>query len=204
MTKWIENPEGGRDRGPRALARAWVEVLIRPGRFFRTGVAPGDQAPGLTFFMTVVLVAEATRYALVENAYPELPVVWPLEALFWLSLVVLLVAPLGLHAGAAVQTLLLLPTVRDRAGISQTVQVIAYSSAPCVFVGIPIPEVRVLCTAYSAVLLILGLFVVNGTSVLRAVAAGTIPAALVFGYGFRGFRAFGELDGSSASLFTFS
>ncbi|OYR96216.1 hypothetical protein DJ71_01240, partial [Halorubrum sp. E3] len=53
VTSWIENPEGGRARGPRALARAWVEALIRPRRLFANGVSPGDQAPALTFAVAV-------------------------------------------------------------------------------------------------------------------------------------------------------
>ncbi|MCU4740365.1 YIP1 family protein [Halobacteria archaeon AArc-m2/3/4] len=193
MTTWIENPEGGRDRGPRALARAWFEVLVRPRRFFRVGVSPGDQAPGLTFLVVVVCCAETTRYVLVPDAYPALPVSPTLAAAFWLSLVVLLVAPLALHFTAALQTLLLVPTVRDRAGISQTVQVLAYSTAPCVFAGVPVPELRVLCAGYGALLLILGLRIVHETSWIRAMLAGGLPAALVFGYGFRGFAALGDL-----------
>lgn len=193
MTTWIEDPTGGRDRGPRALGRAWFEVMVRPRRFFRTGVAPGDQAPGLTFLLVVVACVEATRYALEADAYPSLSVAWPLEAAFWLSLVVLLVAPLSLHAVAAVQTLLLMATVPDRTGVSQTVQVLAYATAPCVFAGIPIPIVRVLCAAYGAVLLIVGLRVVHGTTLGRAVLAGAIPAALIFGYGFRGASALAAL-----------
>ncbi|WP_276254050.1 YIP1 family protein [Halomontanus rarus] len=192
MTTWIENPEGGRDRGPRALARAWLEVLIRPRRFFRVGVSPGDQAPGLTFLMAVVCCAETTRYVLVPDTYPSLPVTPALAAVFWLSLVVLLVAPLSLHFTAALQTLLLVPTVPDRAGISQTVQVLAYSTAPCVFAGVPVPELRVLCAGYGAFLLLLGIRVVNETSWIRAILAGSVPAALVFGYGFRGFAALSD------------
>ncbi len=189
MTQWIENPSGGRDRGVRALARAWLEVLVRPRRFFRVGVAPGDQAPGLVFLMTVVLVSETSRYLLVEGAYPSLPIARPLEGAFWLSLVVLFVAPLSLHLVSAVQTLFLALFVPDRAGISQTVQVIAYSTAPCVFAGIPVPGVRLVCAAYGAVLLIVGLQVVHETSLVRATLAGVVPAALVFGSGFHGFAA---------------
>ncbi len=68
MTQWVENPTGGRDRGPTALVRAWVEILRRPRRVFRTGVAPGDQAPGLVFAATVVLFEEVSRYAVVNLA----------------------------------------------------------------------------------------------------------------------------------------
>ena len=203
MTQWVDALEGGRDRGPRALARAWLEVLIRPRRFFRVGIAPGDQAPGLTFLMAVVLVSETTRYVLVEDAYPSLPVSPILEAAFLLSLVVLLVAPLALHFITALQTLLLLFVVEDRAGVSQTVQVIAYASAPCVVVGIPSPELRLIATGYGAVLLILGLRIVHDTSVLRAIVAGAIPAAIVFGYGFRGFAAARDV-GLTETLVLFS
>ncbi|WP_255167236.1 YIP1 family protein [Natrononativus amylolyticus] len=192
MTRWIENPEGGRDRGPRALARAWVEVLVRPWRFFRAAVSPGDQAPGLTFLMTVVLVSETTRFLLVPGVYSLEGVSRPIAGLFWLSLVVLLVAPLALHLVSALQTLVLMVVVEDRAGISQTVQVIAYSTAPCALAGIPVPELRALLACYGAVLLIVGLRIVHDTSLLRATVAGAVPAALVFGYGFRGFDALGN------------
>jgi len=188
VTQWVEEPTGGRERGPVALAQAWVEVLVRPRRFFRTGVAPGDQAPGLVFAACVVLVEEASRLALVPNA----PVVagWPVASrLFVLAVAVVLVAPLALHLVAAIQTLLLRAVVPDRAGISETVQVIAYASAPCVFAGVPIPAVRVVCGVYGAALLVIGLAVVHGTSLPRATLVGVIPAALVFGYGFRGFAA---------------
>ncbi|MFP8958714.1 YIP1 family protein [Natrialbaceae archaeon A-CW3] len=196
MTQWIDDPQGGRARGPRALARAWLEVLVRPGRFFRTGVAPGDQAPGLTFLLTVVLVAATSRYVLTPEVYPSIPVSPVLEGLFWISLLVFLVAPLGLHLLAAVQTLFLMIVARQRAGISQTVQVIAYATAPCVFVGIPIPAVRLLACWYGAVLLIVGLRTVHELSVVRAVLAGVVPAAILFGYGFGGFTALESVAGS--------
>jgi len=47
VTTWIENPEGGRARGPRAVVRSWGEVLVRPRRFFVTGVGPGDVLDGV-------------------------------------------------------------------------------------------------------------------------------------------------------------
>lgn len=193
MTTWIEEPEGGRERGPQAIARAWLEVCVRPRRFFEVGVAPGDQAPGLAFFVVVVCCTEATRYLLVPGAYPDLGVAPPLAAAFWLGLVVLLVAPLGLHAAAAIQTLCLMALVPDRAGVSRTVQVIAYAAAPCALAGPPVAGLRLLCTAYGAALLIAGLAVVHDVSPVRAALAGAIPAALVFGYGFRGFAAAGDL-----------
>ncbi|NEU56223.1 YIP1 family protein [Halorussus sp. MSC15.2] len=193
MTQWVENPSGGRDRGPAALARAWVEVLVSPRRFFRHGIAPGDQAPGLVFAVVVVLAEEATRFALVPGAAPTLGGRPALSALFGLALVALFVAPAVLHLTAALQTVLLMATVPDRAGTSETVQVIAYATAPCVFAGVPSPTLRAACATYGAALFVVGLREVHDTSAVRALVAGAVPAALVFGYAFRGFAALDEL-----------
>jgi hypothetical protein len=199
MTQWVEEPTGGRDRGALALVRAWFEVLVRPRRFFQSGVAPGDQAPGLVFGASVVFVEEATRIALGA----ELPVIAGrpvVSAAFVLALTVVLVAPLALHLIAAVQTLVLILVVNDRGGISETVQVLAYASAPCVLAGLPIPALRVLCGVYGTALLIYGLSVVHGTDLLRATFAGALPAALIFGYGFRAFAAGQALLGEGSAL----
>ena len=193
MTTWVEEPSGGRDRGPRALLRAWWEACAHPERFFRVGIGPGDQAPGLTFAMAVVLVEEASRLALEPTAVPAIaggPT--PAAAVLVVAVATLLVAPAALHLVAAVQTLLLVPLAPDRAGISETVQVIAYATAPCVLAGLPIPAVRVAAAVYGAFLLVTGLAVVHGLSTTRAGLAGAVPAALVFGYGFRGFAALAE------------
>jgi hypothetical protein len=199
MTQWVENPAGGRDRGPTALARAWLEVLVNPRRFFERGVAPGDQAPGLVFAGTVVLVEEATRFALVPGAAPVFGGQPALSAAFGLALATLFVAPAVLHLTAALQTVLLMFVVPDRGGISETVQAIAYATAPCVFAGIPSPTLRAACAVYGAALFVVGLRTVHDTSTPRALLAGAIPAALVFGYAFRGFAAMEELVVRTAS-----
>ncbi|MFC4359037.1 YIP1 family protein [Halobium salinum] len=195
MTTWIENPEGGRDRGPAGFARAWLEALVRPRRFFRNGIAPGDQAPGLAFGVFVALC-----YVVGLLAFSPEPVVGtetiPLvagseaaTATLLLLAVALFVAPATLHLTAALQTLLLIAIVPDRGGVSQTVQTIAYATAPCVFAGLPVPLLRVTCAAYGALLLVVGVAVVHRASPVRAVLAAAVPAALVFGYGFGGFAA---------------
>lgn len=189
MTSWVESPGGGRDRGPRGLGRAWVEVLVRPRRFFRTGVAPGDQGPGLTFAMVVIAIEEGGRLILRPAAVPPLAGGWLLSAALVVGLASLLITPVGLHLLAAVQTLLLRPVVTDRSGVSKTVQVLAYAGAPCVFAGVPIPAVRVLCMAYGGLLLALGLAIVHDTTLWRAGVAAFLPGAVIFGYGFRGFDA---------------
>ena len=190
MTQWVKHPTGGRSRGPRGVARAWANVLFRTRRFFERTVTPGDQAPALVFAMVVVLIEEAIRFALIPSVVPTFDSFTAFSAPFALGLAVLLVAPAVLHLVAAVQTLLLMALVADRAGISETVQVIAYATAPCVFAGIPVPAVRAVCTLYGAVLLIYGLSIRHRISLPRAFVAGAIPAALVFGYAFRGFAAF--------------
>ena len=189
VTQWVTDTSGGRDRGPRGIARAWIEVMVRPRRFFRSGVAPGDQAPGLIFAMIVVFFASLVHLALAD---PDLPVVGTdptLSTVLVLGLVVLLLTPLTLHLLSALQTLLLIPFARERGGISETVQVLAYATAPCVFAGVPIPEVRVVCTGYAALLLAVGIAERHDVSIGRALALSMVPAALAFGYGFGGFDA---------------
>ena len=189
MTTWIETPEGGRERGPLGIVRAWTEVLVRPRRFFRNGVAPGDQAPGLAFAVVVAAAYALGLFAFAPGAVPGITGSWALSAALALLVVALLVAPAALHLVAALQTVLLVAPVRDRAGVSETVQVIAYATAPCALAGAPIPELRAACTAYGAILLVVGLAEVHGTSAERAAIAGAIPAALVFGSAFGGFDA---------------
>ncbi|QLD87792.1 YIP1 family protein [Natronomonas salina] len=195
MTQWVENPAGGRDRGPSGLARAWVEVLVRPRRFFENGVSPGDQAPGLTFAIAVAFVAVAGRLLLAPSSlsgYERVaaatgsPVA---TAVVVLGAACFLVAPIVLHLAAALATLSLIPVVDDRAGVGETVQVIAYAAAPAVFTAVPVPAVRLLGAAYGAILLVVGLAVVHETSLPRAFLAGAVPALFVFGLALGGIAA---------------
>ncbi|PSP54403.1 hypothetical protein BRC74_00860 [Halobacteriales archaeon QH_7_68_42] len=195
MTQWVENPEGGRDRGPIALVRAWGEVLVRPRRLFRSAVAPADQAPGLAFAATVVLVEELTRVLTGTAAYPVLGNRPTASVVFWLAVATVLVAPAGLHLVAALQTVILIPFTEERAGVSETVQTLAYAGAPCVFAGLPSPEVRLLAAAYGALLLVVGMSEVHDLSLPAAAALSAVPSALVFGYAFRGFASFSGVTG---------
>lgn len=193
MTTWVDSPEGGRARGPVAVARAWAEVLARPTRFFHSGIAPGDQAPGLVFAVCVAVAFAGVRFVLDPTTIPTAFGGPGVSAGVSLLFVAVFVAPAALHLTAALQTVLLIAFVRDRAGISETVQVLAYASAPCALAGPPIPELRAACALYGAGLLVLGIREVHDTSTGRAAAATAIPAALVFGYGFRGFDAIATL-----------
>jgi Uncharacterized protein conserved in archaea len=189
VTQWVEEQTGGRDRGPVALARAWAEVLVRPRRFFETGVTPNDQVPGLVFAALVVLVEEVVRLVVLPNAYPSNPLV----AAVALGAVVVIVTPAALHIAAAAATIVLVPLAPDRAGVPETVQVIAYATAPCVFAAVPVLEVRALAVTYGAVLTVVGLSVVHRTTPVRAALAAMVPAAIAFAYGFRGVDAVGTL-----------
>ena len=195
MTQWVENPEGGRDRGPVALLRAWGEVLVRPRRLFRSAVAPADQAPGLAFAATVVLVEELTRVLTGTAAYPVLGTRPTASVVFWLAVATVLVAPAGLHLVAALQTVILIPFTEERAGVSETVQTLAYAGAPCVFAGLPSPAVRLVAAAYGALLLVVGTSEVHDLSLPAAAALSAVPSALVFGYAFRGFASFSAVTG---------
>lgn len=195
VTQWVEDPAGGRDRGPRGLARAWVEVLVRPRRFFENGVSPGDQAPGLTFAIAVAGVAVGGRLLLAPSSlsgYERVAAATgspTLSAVVVLGVACFLVAPLVLHLAAALATLSLLPVVSDRAGVGQTVQVVAYAAAPAVFTAVPFPAVRLLAAVYGSVLLVVGLSVVHDTTLPRALLAGAVPALFVFGLALGGIAA---------------
>ena len=186
MTQWVERPELGRDRGPVALVRAWIEVLVRPGTFFASKVAPGDQTPGLTFAAAVVLAGEGARIAVFDGSYPVVSGQPLASAVLWLLIVTVLIAPAGIHLTAALQTVILVATVEERAGVSETVQVICYALAPVVFVGVPSPAITSLVVVYGITLLVLGTATVHRVPVTTAVAVAAVPAILVFGYGFGG------------------
>ena len=195
VTQWVDEPGDGRPRGPRGLGRAWLEVQLRPRRFFGSGVAPGAQTPALSFAVAVTLAAVGGRlliapatlsgYARVAEATGS-PY---LTAAVVLGVAAVLVAPLVLHLGAALATLGLAALVDDRAGVSETVQVTAYAAAPGVFVAVPRPAVRVAALAYACVLFAVGLAVVHGTSRRRAALAAALPALFVFGLAFGGIAA---------------
>ncbi|MFC7236407.1 YIP1 family protein [Halosegnis marinus] len=209
MTTWVENPTGGRERGPRGLARAWIEILRRPRRFFANGVAPGDQAPGLTFAVSVALVYVATRFAFLPSARPAFFANEAASVGVGLLVAALIIAPVALHLVAALEVVILIAVVRDRAGVSETVQVIGYATAPMALagVGVPpaladvalLPEVvaawRLGLALWGAGLLWYGMATVHDTSLVRAGVAVALPAVIVFGYLFGGVFAFETLTG---------
>ena len=113
-----------------------------------------------------------------------------------LLLVGLVLAPVTLHLVAALEVVLLIAIVRDRAGVSETVQVIGYATAPMALAGVGVPPAlagtpllpeavaawRLLLALWGAILLVYGMATVHDTSVGRAGVAVAVPALLVFGY----------------------
>ncbi|MFC5972953.1 YIP1 family protein [Halomarina salina] len=202
MTQWVETPEGGRDRGPFEVVRAWVEVLLRPRRFFENGIAPGDQAPGLVFAVAVALCHVGVRLALEPDPLPGVEGRPTGLLVFAFLVAALILAPLALHLAAALQTLVFLGLgalglAKDRGGVSQTVQVVAYATAPCALSGAPIPALRVAAAAYGFVLLVVGLAVVHDLSPVVALVAALVPGAFVFAYAFGGVFALESLLGTN-------
>lgn len=179
----------GLDVGLRGFPKVWISVLVQPRDFFGREIRPGEQAPALLFAMAVVLVEETSRVALMPDAIPPVAGGRYASGLIAVVIAVLLVTPVALHLVAALQTLVLLVLAKGRAGVAETVQVVAYATAPCVLAGLPIPALRAACTAYGAVLLTVGISEVHDLESRRAMVASVVPAVFVFGYGFRGFAA---------------
>jgi len=180
-------------------------VLVRPRRFFRNGIGPGDQAPGLTFAAVVAAVYTIGWILADPGVVPAIAESVALSAVVVVLVVTALAAPVGLHLTAAVATVSVIvasvdigdrAASRDRAGVSETVQVVAYASAPLAFAGPPIPALRIVCGVYAGLLLYLGVRVVHRTTPVRALVAAVPPALLGYGVGYRVIAAIRTLAGS--------
>ena len=187
---------GGRPRGLRGIARTWVETLVRPRRAFANGITPGDQAPALTFAVAVAAAFTLGVIAFDPGAVPGVvPSSRALSGLVVFLVVVALAAPVGLHLTAALATVSVVVasveiadghfSLRDRGGVSETVQVVSYASSPMALAGPPIPELRVVCGAYAAVLLFVGFRTVHGLGPIRTAVAALPAAVLGYGVGYR-------------------
>jgi len=167
---------------------------VRPRRLFVNGVAPGDQAPALTFAIAVA-AAFTLGWLIADPAVvPGIVASVPVSALVTLLVVIVLAAPVGLHLTAAVATVSVIVAsveyddgfgLRDRGGVSETVQVVAYASSPMALAGPPIPLLRIACGAYAVALLLIGFRVVHRMTPLRTLVAGVPPALLGYGVCYR-------------------
>lgn len=184
-----------RGHGPAGVFDAWVGVVRSPRSFFDRAITPGDQRPGLVFAIAVgvVYVAGTLRFAPETVLGPDrVPVIGSSPLLTGLLLVLLTAVffvPVLLHLLAAVQTVLLAVAVDDRAGVSETVQVLAYATAPCAIAWIPFAPAQLLLAGYGAVLLAIGISSVHGTSIPAGFGLSFIPSIVVFGWLFGGVSA---------------
>jgi hypothetical protein len=190
VTTWINPSETGRDRGVRGLLKTYVSILISPKQFFDSAVVPGDQVPGLIFGVVIALGYTVGIVLVTVSAPPTVAQPEVLASVILLMAVGLIIGPITLHLAAAFQTVLLIGLAPDRGGVSETVQLIAYASAPCLFAFIQVPIIRLMTCAYAWSLLLVGIRSVHSTSRLRAIAAGGPTGALLYGGLFRGFDAF--------------
>jgi len=185
VTRWTAGGPGLRYRD---LPRVWVRLLIRPVTAFESTVTPGQQGPAAVFAVAVAAVATTTRLGVDPSLRPPIGSPWLGGALL-VGLVAVLIAPTALHLVAALETLVVVLLTDDRGGVSETVQVVAFATAPCVVAGLPSIPLRVLCTTWGAALLVGGTAVVHRTDLLRALLAGVLPAVIVFGYAYGGVEA---------------
>lgn len=188
MTTWVDTPAGGRDRGARAVARAWVEVLLRPRRFFETGIAPADQAPALTFAMAVTAASTVGMAVAVPALPPTVAGSQVAGAVVVVGVLVLLVTPIALHLTAAIGTLALAAFAPDRRGVSETVQLVGYASAPFSLAWVPVAIADVSTSiavggafAYAAGLFAIGIATRHRATPARAIAAAVPAVAFAWG-----------------------
>lgn len=168
----------------RLYLHLWASALLEPWVCFREFTVERDQTRAMGFVMVVI-----AGWALVGVLFETIshPVIggFPTASLIiWITFLVLVVAPAAIHLLALVATLVVMAIVRERAGVSQTVQVMAYAMAPAVLVPIPLASLQVILALYGGVLVVYGLRVVHETSFWRALLAGIVPAYLLYGLGF--------------------
>jgi hypothetical protein len=196
VTRWTA---GGRGIHYRELPLVWARLLAQPRTAFESTVTPGQQGPAAVFAAAVAGVATASKLAVDPSFRPPIGSPW-LGGAMLVGLVAVLIAPTALHLVAALETLVVVLLTDERGGVSETVQVVAFATAPCVFAGVPSIPLRVLCTTWGAALLIGGTAVVHRTDPVRALLAGGLPALIVFGYAYGGIEACRQVVEAGAIL----
>ncbi|MFB6186403.1 MAG: YIP1 family protein, partial [Halobacteriaceae archaeon] len=182
----------------------WVGVMQNPRKFFERVIIPGDQAPGLTFAMTVtgiyLLSLVTFRTApILSNAIQSV-----LSGVVLIGIFIAIITPLVIHLLAAIQTVLLMVFIADRGSVSETVQLICYAAAPGIFMGIPILLVQIAAGVYGISLYIIGVRVVHNVSFSKAIIVGIVPASILFGYGFQMMNALHQMISSLCSIDIFN
>lgn len=179
--------------GAETFVTLWLRVVTRPDQAFNEEIVPREQIRAIGFAAGTVLIwlaihtiATTTGVSLLDT---DSVLIWLIVA----GLIIAVVTPIGVHLAAAIATVVLIVVARDRADISETVQVVALSMAPGILIAVPSVEVQAAAVLYGSILLIYGLRVVHRVPVERAVLAAIVPAYLLFWVGFGGDAAIIEL-----------
>lgn len=173
--------------------RLWGETLLTPWRVFPGGIRPGEQLPAVIFTVLVTGAWVAVRVAVDPGAVPVLGDAPVVSMLIWAALLAVVVAPVAVHVMAAVATVVLIAIASDRAGVSETVQTVAFAMAPAPVLATGVAELQVLATIYGTFLVMYGLSAVHRVSPERALLAGAVPAYVLFVVGFGADAGFVEL-----------
>lgn len=173
--------------------RLWIETLVTPWRVFPDRVRVGDQTRAIIIAILVAGAWVAVRIGAAPGSFPILGGSTAASLLIWALLLSVVVAPLGVHVLAAIATVVLHAVASDRAGVSETVQTVAFATAPAPVIATGVAELQVLAALYGGALLVFGLIRVHRISIERAVLVGVIPAYLMFVVGFGAGDGFVEL-----------
>jgi hypothetical protein len=158
------------------LIDTWLKVMTKPRLFFREMMGESGQGEGLVFVMVLATVEEGSRLIWIGSEY----------IIIILGITVFIATPILLHIVAAIQTILLRFVKKDRNGMSLTVKVICYSLSPCIFMGLTVPFLRVICAVYGWAILVIGIKEAHGVSMRNALLVTAIPSIIIFGYMLRG------------------
>lgn len=171
----------------------WLIAMFFPWRCFRSHVRPRDQSLAIVFAMAMVAVWAVVRAIFGALAYPTLGSSGWLSAAIWVSLLVVVVTPVALHLLAAVATVILIAVAPERGGVSETVQVIAFSMAPVPLLGIDLVGVRAISALYGFLLMWYGVRVVHRVPFERALLVVALPSYMLYAMGFRVDAALAEI-----------
>ena len=168
----------------RTYAMVWFTAIVAPWICFTDFITERDQTRAIGFIVLMVVFWQLMTVLLGEPSHPIIGNSPTVSLIVWTVLLALFVAPVAIHLLAFVTTLVLIAVVEERASVSETVQVLAYATAPVVFLPIPVVALQVAIGLYGSFILVYGLRVVHEISIWRALLAGIIPAYLLFGMGF--------------------
>ncbi|MFP4590690.1 MAG: YIP1 family protein [Halobacteriales archaeon] len=171
----------------------WGAVLVTPWRVFPDRVRPGDQTAAMVLAVLVTGAWVSVRVVVDPGWVPVLGGSRRASVVIVGLLLSVVVAPVAVHVLAAVSTIVLVVIAPDRAGVSETVQVVAFSLAPVPLVATGVAELQVLASLYGTALLVVGLQRVHHVSPERALLAGLLPAYLLFVVGYGADAGFVEL-----------